>query len=188
MDELFVEDRITDCSPQEMYEALHYAWYIVFGDGNPKHESLLVLLSHWALETGEGNACHCWNIGNIKRVPGHQWTMLANVWEMLDKVPQGASSWVKKGDKFKVIFNPPHAQTHFMAFSSLEEGCVEYMKKQHGRYAVAWPAVESGDPVEFARLLKKQRYYSGDLDGYIKLMMFWFRAYAKKIQRYEMVV
>jgi hypothetical protein len=163
----FLPDTLTKASATDMYAALAAAWEEMF-DSEPKRESLLLLLAHWDLETGAGTSMHCWNVGNSKSVEGdgYDWTHFR--------------CWEKIGNK-KVWFDPPHPQTRFRAFHTLQDGVSDYLKMLNKRFHMSWSAVQAGDPEAFARLLKKQRYYTADENEYARVMWQRFNAYVKKI-------
>lgn len=167
----FIADRLTKASPQEMYEALQKAWREKFGEG-PKKASVLLLVSQWNLETAEGASMHCWNVGNAKSVPGdgRSWTFF-RCWEVI------------KGKK--VWFDPPHPQTRFRAFDSLEAGAADYLAMLYKRFNLSWPAVIAGSPEEFAHRLKIQRYYTADEAAYAKAVRLRFDAYKRRIGIYD---
>ncbi len=143
---LYVPAKRTKDDLRKVLESIRRAW----SEGS--RESCLVLLAQWGIETGDGRACWNHNLGNVKRYLGQSWTMLHNVWEILNGR--------------RVVFQPPHAQTHFAAFDSLDQGAVSFLKKIRTRFAAAWPAVLSGSPGEFARELKRLRYYTADVKAY----------------------
>ena len=90
--------------------------------------------------------------------------MLSNVWEII-------------GGK-KVIFNPPHQATWFRAFDTLAEGIEDHFQFLAGkRWRLAWTAVVAGDPVDFARKLKLQGYYTAPLEDYAKGLNLYFKSY-----------
>lgn len=143
-------DQLTPCSPKLMFEAFFYAWLHLFG-AEPSTASLLILLAQWAFETGWGKKCHRWNIGNFKSSPGdgRAWVFYACT-EYLGNPPVLHS------------FTPPHPQTRFRAYLTIEEGVTDYVVSLKRQFWKAWPAVEMGDPVQFAHLLKSQGYYTDD--------------------------
>lgn len=147
----------TPAAPRDVLEAIRRAW----PDGS--RESCLVLLAQWGIETGDGASCWNHNLGNVKRVKGQAWTMLGNVWEILDGK--------------KVVFQPPHPQTHFCAFDSLDDGAAFYVEKLRTRFAKAWPAVLSGDPATFSRTLKSLRYYTAPEQAYTAAVVARFRQF-----------
>lgn len=142
----YVPAQRTPAPVADVLAALQRAW------PGGSRESLLVLLAQWGIETGDGRSCWNWNLGNVKRVKGEDWTMLSNVWEILSGR--------------KVVFQPPHAQTHFAAFDDVDRGAAFFLAKLQGRFAKAWHAVLAGDPGMFARELKKLGYYTADVKAY----------------------
>lgn len=166
MSELLVTHQITKLSLPEIYRALEQAWPCGGRD------SLLVLTAHVGIECSDGQRVHNYNLGNVKRVQGEPWTMLPHVWEILRSVPSGAASYTQRQDGlYKVVFEPPHPQTHFRAFQSLEDGAAEHLKTLRGRFAKAWYAVEAGDPAEFGRALKRLRYYTAPEADYVRALV-----------------
>lgn len=169
-DPLFIPPCRTPTPAVDVYDAIAEAWPAVVG-GEPSRDSILVLLAQWGIETGDGRACWNFNLGNVKRVPGEPWTWLQNVWEMI-------------GGK-KQVFQPPHPQTHFRAFRSLDDGAAAYLAFLHSRFAKSWPAVTDGDPAGFAHLLKLQRYYTADEQQYARAMRARFDAFSRTVHDTE---
>lgn len=203
-DELFRENVRTHCTAQEMYESLRLAWYSVFGDANPKHESLLLLLCHWNIETAEGASMHNWNVGNVKSVAGdgHHYTWFDNVWEGLS--PDKAKALIAKGEAFldddpshvaavgpnkvAVKFKAGHPQTRFRAFDSLDDGTEMYVRILSGRFAPAWPAVVDGDIKAFVAQLDAHNYFTANATKYYKAMMSRYVTYVRTIKAGEEIV
>lgn len=152
-DEAFMTDLLTPATPQAVYDALGRVSY---GLG---HDSRLVLLSQWCLETGGGKSCHRWNIGNVKhlRGDGHAWTMFGGVTEVLGGRVQR--------------FEPPDPQTWFRAFSTLDAGATDYLAILRTRFASAWPAVLAGDPAAFGHALAVQHYYTSPEQAYVTVLV-----------------
>lgn len=163
----FIPNVITKVSPAEMYDALWDAWKAKF-DETPKKASLFLLLAQWAIETAEGASMHCFNPGNAKSVPGdgRSWTNF-RCWEVI----KGLTVW----------FDPPHPQTRFRAFETLEEGAADYLAMLHKRFHLSWPAVIAGNPEEFAVLLRKQDYFTADPTQYGKALRLRFTNYDRTI-------
>ena len=145
-------DRLTPCAVADVGLALYVAWRELFGE-EPGRGSLLVLLAQWALETGRGKACHCYNLGNAKSVDGdgYDYTFFR-----CNEVIGGRVVW----------FDPPHPACRFRAFETLEAGAADYLALLHRRFASAWPAVLAGDPADFAHRLKAARYYTANEAAY----------------------
>ena len=147
-------------------------WKLQFGT-NPQKKSIAVLWSQWSIETGQGKFFWNNNIGNIKFVASNtlsddsiQYMMLSNVWEII------------KGKK--VTFQPPHPSTWFRSFFTLAEGIafhLDFLKNK--RYKKAWEAVESGNPNDFAHLLKLANYYTAPESDYAKAVVSYFNKFMK---------
>ena len=166
-----IENVITKVTPEEMYAAFWSAWKKKFGE-NPKRVSLLLLLAQWNVETAEGASMHCFNVGNAKSVLGDQYNFTNfRCWEVI------------KGKK--VWFDPPHPQTRFRAFETLEAGVTDYLDMLHKRFFKSWPAVLDGDPEMFAVLLKKQRYFTADPKEYAKALRMRYDEYNKYVEIYD---
>lgn len=164
--------RTTYTIPQ-MVEAFIRAWYNEFKE-IPKKQSVGIIWSQTAIETGSTTAMWNNNIGNVKYSPSKnveddvnvKYMMLANVWEIINGK--------------KIIFQPPHKATWFRAFDSLEEGIgfhLNFLKNK--RYKSSWTAVESGSPEQFAHLLKVAKYYTAPEEDYAKGMRFHFNKFIK---------
>ena len=162
-DPLLVPHRLTPCSLREIAEALGEAW------PEASRASLIVLTAQVGIECADGSRVHNWNLGNVKRIAGQPWTMLPHVWEVLRGVPPGATSARRRADGlWHCVFEPPHPQTHFRAFSTLAEGAAEHLVTLRKRFAAAWAAVEAGDPADFGRRLKARRYYTAPEADYVR--------------------
>lgn len=170
-------------TPTAVYAALQRAWLKLFNDV-PSPESLSVLVAHWALETGWGDSCWNWNLGNVKSRPGdgldHTYYPC---WEVLPKAAAfalaknaGVRADGKPGPDVVVAteqddgtavvwFYPDHNMCRFRAFRSLDAGAEEYLKVLFHRFKRAWASVTTGDPSGFAAALKGMDYFTAPLDG-----------------------
>lgn len=161
----------TSYNGQQMIEGFVKAWFKQFGE-LPKKEAIGVIWSQNAIETGSTTSMWNNNIGNIKYQPSKnsdddneiQYMMLSNVWEILEGK--------------KVIFQPPDPATWFRSFATLEDGIAFHLDflKNH-RYKASWTAVESGNPAEFAHLLKINKYYTAPEADYVKAMNSYFKKF-----------
>ena len=167
----FIEDKLTTVEAKKMVITLYRAW----GDfhGQPPHiESLACCLAQMALETGHMQLCHCWNVGNIKR-KGEQdscdWTMFR-------------CGEIINGRQY--MFDPPHRQTHFRAYSCLEEGMADYIRflAFRERYKMAWLQVHLGNPDRMSRKLGEAGYYTADIDLYTKHVVSLYSRYLNIVQ------
>jgi hypothetical protein len=140
-------DHRTPISPQALYLALKAAAPLAVGC-ELSRASLLVLLAQIDEETG-WRSCHANNLGNVKHVKGdgHDYVMFS-----CSEVIEGVDT----------PFDPPHPTTWFRAYATLDEGCVDYLRLLQRRFYLAWAAVLTGDPAQFAHLLRTQHYYTAD--------------------------
>lgn len=162
---MLVDTVATPCTPIDMVKVIRSL------PDNLSLGSCLLLTTHWARETATGKRCFNWNVGNKKKVKGRPYMMLRRVWEILRSVPAGASTFAALSDgTFRVTFEPPHVQTHFMAFDSLGEGVSYYVESLRTKYPRCWPHVLASDPVGFAGALKSHHYYTAPLSAYAAQM------------------
>jgi hypothetical protein len=160
-------DALTRASVPEVYAALRSAWDALFGE-IPARESLLVLLAQWALETGRGKSMHCYNLGNIKHVPGDGRDF---TYFRCNEIINGKEVW----------FDPPHPACCFRAYPTLEAGAADYLALLQRRFSKAWPAVLAGDPAEFSHQLKVSRYYTADEKLYTKSVVSLFNEFSRAV-------
>jgi hypothetical protein len=143
-------------------------------------------------ETGGGRYCFNWNLGNVKAGPNDPHMYLRGVWEV--DSPEGAQAqtaranglahvatptevkehgWSCPPGKAVVVFEPPHAQCRFRAYSSLEEGATRWLG-HHRAMAAKDPgflaAINRGDTGAVAHALKQAGYYSAGEADYARLM------------------
>ena len=136
-------DKLTPILPADLYAALEQSW----GLDSCTRSSILVLMAHWAIETGWGHFCHWYNLGNAKYTLGcgHDYC----------EFPCGETI---NGKNITIV--PPAPGCQFVAFDSLEQGAAYYLTSLRGRFRAAWPAVLAGDPAEFSHMLKMSDYYT----------------------------
>jgi hypothetical protein len=175
-----------------MLEGLARAWVELF-DVVPKKEQILVLLSQGSLETGKYCKMNNYNIGNIKSVPndGKDYTFYtcneilsvksANALVLNQKLDGGEVKITKMlpDSKCLVYFYPSHKYSRFRAYSTLEEGAIDYLDFLFKRYGKAWDAVLSGDPKVFSQTLKKLKYYTASEEEYTKAMVSLYKEFSK---------
>jgi len=140
MTEQLVPDVITPITPVTLYKALQAA------DPTLSRASLLVLLAQIDEETG-WRSCHCFNLGNIKHVPGdgHNFCAFPH-----NEIINGVEVW------------PDPLSDPFRAYASMAEGAADYLAILKRTFHLAWPAVIAGDPAQFCHLLRTQHYYTAD--------------------------
>jgi hypothetical protein len=159
------------------------AWRSELGE-LPKKPSCGVIWAQYMIETG-GAACWSWNIGNVKVTPaqvaaGVEWFDLPGTWEII----KGKRVVLPEGDPGR----------RFRAYASLDDAMVEHLKfLRNRRYKVAWPAVEAGDVMDFARRLKAAGYFTATAEDYGNGMMWHYRTwlsstvYENERDRIEMI-
>ena len=145
----------TKPTKEDFVENLVFAYYDLF-QKIPSKEVVCLIYAKFALETGYGDSCFNYNLGNIKQFDSNkQYMMLNNVWEILDGK--------------KVIFQPPHPQTWFRAYDNWRQGMRDYLELiSSKRYSVAWEYLQKGNPAEYVLALKKAGYFTGSLEDYTK--------------------
>lgn len=158
----------TKVSHAQMRDAITSAWANLLGDTPPSSRSLLVLLAHWDMETNAGEKMYNFNVGNKKAKPNGDWgdyTFFATFERLNGMI---------------VHFWPPDPQCCFRAYSSLADGCLDYLAGlyAHKRFKLAWPAIIAGDPIEFAHQLKLAGYYTATESSYKSAMKGRFYAIA----------
>jgi len=156
----------TKFTKNDYIKSVTIAWKNKFGSF-PKKEQIGVLYSQWGVETGEGQSCWNFNLGNIKAIDDPNKTIeycaLTGVWEIINGT--------------RVVLDPENPGAWFRSFENIEEGAFFYLEKLTNRFKSAWSAVESGNPAAFAHLLKLAYYYTASEADYVKLMNFYFNKY-----------
>lgn len=144
------------------------------------------LAAQFMAETGGGRFCFNWNLGNVKAKSTDPHMYLHNVWECDSET--GAKSQVENSGglahvasvdeirqhgwncpKSTVVFQPPHAQCRFRAYSSLADGAVRWLT-HHQAIAAKNPdflkALNAGDTSAVAHALKLAGYYTASEASY----------------------
>ncbi len=179
----------TTPTPKQVVDMLMSAWPGLNETG------ARVLTAQFMGETGDGRYCFNWNLGNVKSSStANKHMYLANVWECIkdsnvdatlkeagslgrtvDQGSQEARShgWTCKAGKSLVVFSPPHAQTRFRAYDSLQNGAERWVKHQQGtasKEPAYFPALNAGDIDTVVNCLDKVKYFSGSRDVYLSSM------------------
>jgi hypothetical protein len=141
------------------------AWRAELGE-LPTKQSAGVLWAQYMIETG-GAATWCHNLGNVKVTQtqvdaGVDWFDLPGTWEIVN----GKRVVLPEGDPGR----------RFRAYASLDDAMVEHLRfLRNRRYKPAWPAVEAGDVMGFARMLKAAGYFTASAEDYGGGMMWHYR-------------
>lgn len=157
----------TKITRSDLIKGFTLGWNKLFNE-IPTKAQIGVLYSQWALETGEGQSCWNFNLGNVKAADAANQTIeycaLNGVWEIINSV--------------KVIIPPDQPGAWFRSFNTLEDGVAFHLDElKNHNFKSAWSAVESGNPAAFAHLLKLAHYYTAPEADYVKLMNFYFTKY-----------
>ena len=161
-----IKDTITVASIPQIAAATWHANKIL-GLGLDQKD-IVLLLAQIALETGLGKAMHCWNLGNAKHVTGdgRNWTFFR-----CNEIINGKTVW----------FDPDHPACCFRAFDSLDEGAVDHLAMMRRNFSRVWPALLSGDPVEYCAKLKESHYFTADLGLYTRGVVSLYNSLGKKM-------
>lgn len=141
------------------------AWRLETGD-LPTKPASGVLWAQYMIETG-GSACWSFNIGNVKVTQGQvdagvDWFDLPGTWEIINGK--------------RVVLPEGHPGRRFRAYKSIDDAMVEHLRfLRNKRYKPAWPAVEAGDVMGFARMLKAAGYFTASAEDYGGGMMWHYR-------------
>jgi hypothetical protein len=142
--------------PQAAY-ALREGWKKVYGK-YPSDKSWAIIWAKTCLETGHFKVGFWnFNFGNIKK----KFEATNN-----DKFTMYRCSEILK--KKEIFFDPPHIQTAFRAYESLEDGAESYIRFVSGkeRYKKAWQKLLEGDAAAYITELKTAGYFTGSLETY----------------------
>lgn len=137
----------TTYSQFEVIKAFIEAWFKIYSN-LPTKENIGIIFAQSAHESGLFKYCWNNNFGNIKAkdINGEiiKYFALEGTWEIVNGK--------------KVILDTSNPGAWFKSYDSLTEGVKEYFEfLRNKRYKIAFTAVENGDLVGFATLLKKQR-------------------------------
>jgi hypothetical protein len=170
MDSFFVPPQKTFFTEHDLATAIQVSFKNLFGKRVPI-DTLAVLWAQFALECGRGKRCYNWNIGNIKRLknrPGAErsWTMYR-----CSEIIGGR----------EIFFDPPHPQTMFCAYQSLDEAVTEHLSFLSGpRYSRALKAALSGNPEQYVLELKKAGYFTASVNLYLRAVNALYLEFIKK--------
>lgn len=138
----------TQLSPGEAKTALEGAWKRVFGEA-PSEQASAILTAQWAHETARGGSMYNFNFGGIKGTG-------PSGFSVVQRTREGY------GDTERTI------RDRFRAYTSAEEGAVDYVQLLNKRYPQALQAAREGDPEGFVRALKARGYFTGEESAYVR--------------------
>lgn len=172
----FLPDVVTPLTPRDVLWAFRVAFEQVVGL-TPSRDSLALLTAQSALETGRWKSIHCFNLGNVKASESYEgyYTMFR-----CNEVIGGKVQW----------FDPPHPQTRFRAFMSLEAGALDHLRflAERPRYSHAWQCIIAGVPEDFVRALKAAGYFTANEEQYRKAVVSLFREYSRMLEQDPRIV
>lgn len=166
-DPLYITPQKMTLSFVDVRESFIIAYQKLHNNVYPSKESLAILLSQSALETGNWKSIWNYNFGNIKRIKDKTFTMFR-------------CSEIINGKE--IFFNPPHIQTHFLAHKDIQEGADFHINflKNRTRYQKAWQCIINGNVKDYSHELKQAGYYTASEELYNKGLL---RIYESMLQK-----
>ena len=166
-----LDDLITPVTARRVALALGAAHEMVTGE-EPTRATIALATAQSALETGRWKSIHRYNLGNIKAsstYEGYYCQFRCN------EVINGKVEW----------FDPPHPQTNFRAFLTLEEGAYDHVAflSRRERYRLAWAALKLGDPDVYVGELKRAGYFTAGETAYRKAVVSLFDEYLRMLSK-----
>lgn len=182
-----VPTQTTTPTARDVVDLLRSSWSDLTNNG------ARTLTAQFMHETGGGRNCYNWNLGNVKAGANEPHMYLHGPWECFGSaaaqadVNRGLSHFAtaeeirKRGmacavGKVAVVYDPPHVQCRFRAYSSLQDGAQRWVQHHQGtarRNASFITALNAGDIPAVAHILKSVQYYSGDEGAYARAMTQW---------------
>ncbi|HEX7670486.1 MAG TPA: glucosaminidase domain-containing protein [Polyangiaceae bacterium] len=138
----------TYLSSGQASESIARAWRDVFGE-EPPPGAVGILTAQWAHETASGASMYNYNFAGIKGAG-----------------PQGFSVAQKTREGFGATER--RIVDHFRAYSSADEGAVDYVKLLSARYPDAVAAAKDGNAPAFVHALKAHGYFTGSEQAYTR--------------------
>jgi hypothetical protein len=176
-----LQDIKNPVAPQDALYAIAKAWKSLFGEF-PTRKAAQLLLAHTTLECGSNwKSCHNYNLGNIKytdkRISDYVYFKCneivpkSSALKYVANKTQDSNCYISKdygNGTVLMWFEPKHIACKFVAFETLEEGCVFYISFLKNRYKTpfVWNAIERGDVADFCHQLRVNKYYTADETQY----------------------
>lgn len=174
-------DALTPVPVDELLAVYHAVWLNVLRGTPPPVAALEIITAQWAIETGWGKSCHCWNLGNAKAKVGgaYDWTFFTCGEELPEKTARAEAARDQRVTIVRqyttggramasVRIVPEHPWCCFRAFPSLTEGATDHLVLLHRRFPDAFDAAQRGDATGFASALKRAGYYTASVESYTK--------------------
>lgn len=153
----FVPAQRTMVSKEQFLSAVKIVWPKLLPEIELTEQGLNILYAHVALETGNLSSVMNYNLGNAKATPAasnnNKWTGYP-CGEILD------------GKSYK--FTAKHPICYFLAFDTLEDGIVYYLKMMGDNFRSALIEAANGNVEGFNAELKESGYYTADPNLYLK--------------------
>jgi hypothetical protein len=158
-----IPDRLTPFTDLELAGGMVEAYRFVFGEDIARRQ-LCALAAQVILETGHGQYCHNFEIGNKKASPSFQGFVQ---FFRCNEVENGRIVW----------YDPFNLQCCFRAWDKLPKGIDAHLRflglatrggGKPNRYAKAWDAARRGDWIAFGDELGLAGYYTASRSLYIK--------------------
>ena len=151
MTDKFIPLQRTVFTEVDLVHAIQTAYKALFNE-DPFIQQIGIFWAHFCIECGKGKQCFNWNIGNIKYSKGHDYTMYR-----CGEIIGGKQQY----------FDPPHPQTWFRSYPSLQDAVQEHLKfLKLYRYSEAFDAAKDLNPELYVENLKKGGYFTANLDSY----------------------
>lgn len=143
----------THVTAAEVFDAFQRNAVAAFNRELPR-EALLCLTAQWAFETGTGDNCYNFNLGNEKshRTSGDWYFIRCN------EIINGKTVW----------FEPDHPACCFRSYSSLDEGALGHLGLIRRKYGEALAFALEGRVPEFVAALRAQGYFTASLGIYTR--------------------
>jgi hypothetical protein len=145
-----VEAKTTRTAPVEIRAAIGRAWERLTGRA-PTQGALDALSAQALLETGRGESMVAFNFGGIKGVGPSGLTTRARTKEVAD------------GRTVEIVDG-------FRAYTSLDEGALDYVRLLRSRFGAAVSQAENGNLDGFAHELRRAHYYTADERDYARAL------------------
>jgi len=143
-----VEPTKTPVSKEQLRGAIRRGLEAVTGHA-PSAKLVDVLTAHASLETASGARMYNFNFGGIKGASPSGQTAVCRTHEVLD----GRDVVIKDG---------------FRAYTTLDEGALDYVRTMKERFAGALEPASRGDVAAFAASLKRAGYYTASEADYAR--------------------